>query len=72
MFKVILVASLCASAVAFYAPSVARSSMTKLSMTARGLAGETSPLGFFDPFGLSSGKTDGEVKVQQTKLRTVL
>lgn len=33
------------------------------SGSAEGLAGQTAPLGYFDPLGLSTGKTDGEIKV---------
>ena len=64
MFQTIIVASLAASAVAFRPAVMARPALTKVSMSAEGLAGQTSPLGFFDPLGLSAGKTDGEVKVR--------
>jgi hypothetical protein len=52
MLKVIIVAS----------PMV-RSSAVKLSMTAEGLAGESAPFGYFDPLGLSDGKSIGDVRV---------
>lgn len=64
MFKTILIASLAASAVAFRPAPMARASISKVSMSAEGLAGQTAPLGFFDPLGLSAGKTDGEIKVK--------
>ena len=37
------------------------------SGSAEGLAGQTAPLGYFDPLGLSTGKTDGEIKVSGKK-----
>ena len=67
MFKTALIASLAASAVAFRPAAFARPSMVKVSMSAEGLAGQTAPLGFFDPLGLSAGKTDGEIKVCENK-----
>ena len=36
------------------------------SGSAEGLAGQTAPLGYFDPLGLGTGKTDGEIKVLLT------
>lgn len=50
MFKAAIIASLATSAVAFN-PTASRFSATKLSMTAEGLAGQTAPLGYFDPLG---------------------
>ena len=64
MFQTIIIASLAASAVAFRPTLMARPSFAKVSMSAEGLAGQTAPLGFFDPLGLSAGKTVGEVKVR--------
>ena len=52
MFKTIFIASLACSAVAFRPASIARASMNKLSMNAEGLAGESGPLGYFDPLGM--------------------
>jgi hypothetical protein len=63
MFQAVLIASLAASAVAFRPAVMARPSLTKVSMSAEGLAGQTAPLGFFDPLSLSAGKTAGEIKV---------
>lgn len=51
MFKTILVASLACSAMAFRPAPMARASLSKLSMNAEGLAGESGPLGYFDPLG---------------------
>lgn len=51
MFKTALIAALAGSAVAFRAASVPRLAMTKVSMSAEGLAGATAPLGYFDPLG---------------------
>lgn len=51
MFKTILIASLACSAVAFRPAPMARASLSKLSMNAEGLAGESGPLGYFDPLG---------------------
>ena len=65
MFQTIIIASLAASAVAFRPAPMARASLAKVSMSAEGLAGQTAPLGFFDPLGLSAGKTVGEVKVRK-------
>ena len=50
MFKSAIIASLAATAVAFN-PTATRFSAAKLSMTAEGLAGQTAPLGYFDPLG---------------------
>ena len=71
MFKTILIASLAASAVAFRPSMAPRPSMVKVSMSAEGLAGQTAPLGFFDPLGLSAGKTDGEIKVSRVQRRSI-
>jgi hypothetical protein len=70
MFKTFTCLSMAASVVAFSSSRNLRPSTTKLSMglvgsgSAEGLAGQTAPLGYFDPLGLSTGKTDGEIKVQ--------
>jgi hypothetical protein len=63
MFQFVLIASLAASAVAFRPAVMARPSLTKVSMSAEGLSGQTAPLGYFDPLGLSAGKSDGDVRV---------
>jgi hypothetical protein len=63
MFQAVLIASLAASAVAFRPAVMARPSLTKLSMSAEGLSGQSAPLGYFDPLGLSAGKSDGDVRV---------
>lgn len=71
MFKCALITTLATTAVAF-SPSrnVRLSSIKSLSMglvgsgSAEGLAGQTAPLGYFDPLGLSTGKTDGDIKVR--------
>lgn len=51
MFKAALIASLAASVVAFRPTSSSRSSMHKVSMTAKNLPGIAGPLGYFDPLG---------------------
>ena len=51
MFKTIIIATLALSAAAFRPAPIARVSMNKLSMNAEGLAGESGPLGYFDPLG---------------------
>ena len=51
MFKTIIIATLALSAAAFRPAPMARVSMNKLSMNAEGLAGESGPLGYFDPLG---------------------
>ena len=51
MFKAALIASLATSTVAFSPAVPSRFSAAKLSMTAEGLAGQTAPLGYFDPLG---------------------
>ena len=65
MLKVIIVASLAASAAAFRPAPMVRSSAVKLTMTAEGLAGESAPFGYFDPLGLSDGKSIGDVRVNE-------
>ena len=63
MLKIVLIASLVASVMAFWPVLNVRPSLNRLSMTAEGLAGQTAPFGYFDPLGLSSDKSDGDVKV---------
>ena len=77
MFRTAIIASLAASSAAFSLAPAVRLTSTRLSMakgekpkgglvgsgSAEGLAGQTAPLGFFDPLGLSTGKTDGDIKV---------
>lgn len=69
MFKSAIVAALTVSAAAFSPALNVRPSVTRMSMglvgsgSAEGLAGQTAPLGYFDPLGFSTGKTDGEIKV---------
>jgi hypothetical protein len=69
MLKSAIVTTLIGSAAAFSPALNARQSVTRMSMglvgsgSAEGLAGQTAPLGYFDPLGLSTGKTDGEIKV---------
>ena len=64
MLQVIIIASLAASAAAFRPAPMVRRSAVKLSMTAEGLAGESAPFGYFDPLGLSDGKSIGDVRVK--------
>jgi hypothetical protein len=49
--KSLLIATIATVAVAFGPASLARPTMSRLSMSAEGLAGETGPLGYFDPLG---------------------
>lgn len=51
MFKSIIIATLALTAAAFRPALMTRVSMNKLSMNAEGLAGESGPLGYFDPLG---------------------
>lgn len=69
VFRSLVVATIVATGLAFGPVSNVRSSKMRVSMglvgsgSAEGLAGQTAPLGYFDPLGLSTGKTDGEIKV---------
>jgi hypothetical protein len=49
--KSLLIATIATVAVAFGPASLARPTVSRLSMNAEGLAGETGPLGYFDPLG---------------------
>mmetsp|Transcript_32151 Transcript_32151/g.30647 ORF Transcript_32151/g.30647 Transcript_32151/m.30647 type:complete len:232 (+) Transcript_32151:57-752(+) len=61
--KIVLLATLVASVVAFRPTAVSRVSVNKISMlNAENLAGATAPLGYFDPMGLSEGKSKQEIK----------
>jgi hypothetical protein len=62
MFKSIVVLSIIASAAAFRLPSAAVRSTARVQMSAENLYGALPPVGFFDPLGLSAGKTDAEIK----------
>lgn len=70
MIKTLSCLAIAASAAAFSPSMNVRLTTNKLSMglvgsgSAEGLAGQTAPLGYFDPLGLSTGKTDGEIKVR--------
>jgi Chlorophyll A-B binding protein len=68
MFKFALILSALAVASAFTSPRVvARSS---LKMSAESLTGSLAPLGFFDPLGLSAGKSDKEMKkIREAELK---
>lgn len=73
MFKCALISTLAVAVVAFSPSTNVRSTNKSLFMgligsgSAKGLAGETAPLGYFDPLGLSTGKTDGDIKVWEFK-----
>lgn len=71
MFKTVILATLIASAAAFRAmPAVRTAASTKLSMSAENLPGALPPVGFFDPLGLSNGKTDAEMKkIREAELK---
>ena len=64
MFKFFLTVCLATSVVAFRPALVARPCLTRLSMNAEGLAGQSAPFGYFDPLGLSNDKSEGDVKVR--------
>jgi hypothetical protein len=49
--KSLLIATIITSAVAFSPASLARPTVSRINMGAEGLAGETGPLGYFDPLG---------------------
>ena len=73
MFRSLVLATVVATGMAFGPVASIKSSKTKVFMglvgsgSAEGLAGQTAPLGYFDPLGLSTGKTDGEIKVSYGK-----
>jgi len=65
MFRaIVLLASLLS------ASAMVRTTRSSLRMSASGLVGSTAPLGFFDPLGLSNGKTDAEIKkIREAELK---
>lgn len=71
MFRTLVAATFVATGLAFGPVRNVRASTMRVSMglvgsgSAEGLAGQTAPLGYFDPLGLSTGKTDGEIKVSE-------
>jgi light-harvesting complex I chlorophyll a/b binding protein 1 len=72
MFKnisILLVATLASTAA--FSPAVSRvRASSALKMSAADLPGALPPVGFFDPLGLSSGKTDGEIKkIREAELK---
>lgn len=72
MFRlaVLFLVSLIVSPVAAFAPRSFVQRASKLSMSAEDLAGALPPLGYFDPLGLSSGKTVEEVrKIREAELK---
>lgn len=70
MFKFVIVSALL-SAVAAFAPTARMTrNLNKVSMSAEDLPGALPPVGFFDPLGLSKGKTDGEIKkIREAELK---
>lgn len=60
MFRTVLALVTLASVAAFTAP-IARPT-TSLKMSAEGMTGSLPPVGFFDPLGLSAGKSDADLK----------
>ena len=61
--QVLIVSALCMATVnAFSVSAHSLVSRSKLSMSAKDFVGSLPPVGFFDPFGISNGKTDGEIK----------
>jgi hypothetical protein len=61
MFKLCVLLSALASAAAF-APARSAMRSSAMKMSAEGMVGQLAPVGFFDPLGLSSGKTPAELK----------
>ena len=61
MISTVVIASIIASAVAF-APASRVHRSGALSMSAESLPGAIPPFGYFDPLGLSKGKSDFELK----------
>jgi len=63
MFRFFVVSAIMASVMAF-APSAMRSSRSALRMSAAGelASGATAPFGFFDPLGLSKGKSEADIR----------
>lgn len=69
MFKSLIVLLSVISVSAFRLPAVARRNQA-ISMSAEGLVGSLPPVGFFDPLGLSSGKTSAEIKkIREAELK---
>ena len=67
IFAVVFLASVSAFSPRSFASSRV---VSKLAMSAEGLPGALAPVGFFDPLGLSSGKTDGEIKkIREAELK---
>ena len=70
MFRFISVASIIVAATALRMPAVSRTHKAALSMSAEGLVGSLAPVGFFDPLGLSAGKSAGEIKkIREAELK---
>jgi len=70
MFKFVALFSLLASAAAFQQSARPVAARSALKMSAEGLPGALPPVGFFDPLGLSAGKTDGEIKkIREAELK---
>ena len=65
MFKVIVLSAAIASTAAFQPARMARPSFLKIAMSAESLSGQSAPLGYFDPLGLSADKSDGDVRVKK-------
>lgn len=73
IFMLATILSLAAVATAFRMQPAVRAGRTSskvLKMSAEKLVGAVSPLGYFDPLGLSSDKTEGEVrKIREAELK---
>ena len=65
MFKALVLSAAIVSIVAFQPARMARPSILKVAMSAEGLTGQSAPFGYFDPLGLSEGKSDGDVRVNK-------
>jgi len=64
------VLALLSGATAFIPSSIQSARSSSLKMSAEGLAGAVAPTGFFDPAGLSNGKTDAEIKkIREAELK---
>lgn len=62
MFSITVLATLFATAAAFRAPVSSKISSRSLQMSAEDMVGSLAPMGFFDPLGLSKGKSDADLK----------
>jgi len=62
MFKFAVILSTLASVAAFAPAGISATHSSAMKMSAEGMVGQIAPVGFFDPLGLSEGKTPEELK----------